>query len=123
MPDVYAMYDGMPVWLELKTTKSNTVKLSPTQISWHTAHSHCNGLSFILVKHLGTGHLFLFQGHRTRLLASEGLGSGFDFRGTRIGDLFDAIYEQSRGHFGAILNDSGSGSGRVGAPALPPSHP
>lgn len=120
MPDVYAMYDGMPVWLELKTTKSNSVNISPTQISWHTAHSHCNGLSFILVKHLGTGHLFLFQGHRARLLASEGLGSGSDFRGTRFGDLFGAIYDQSREHFGAILGDSGSG--RVGS-GLPPSHP
>ena len=107
MPDVYAIHDGLPLWLELKTTNSNSVRLSPTQISWHTAHSHVGGLSFILVKHLGSGTLFLFAGHRARLLASEGLGSGSDFEGSGFGDLFGAISGIVRGHYREVIGDSG----------------
>ena len=108
MPDVYGVYDGLPLWIELKTTNSNSVRLSPTQISWHTSHSHVGGLSFILVKHLGQGTLFLFAGHRARLLASEGLGSGCDFEGSGFGDLFGAISGLLRGHYRAKVGDSGT---------------
>ena len=107
MPDVYAVWEGLPLWLELKVISGNKVRLSPTQISWHTAHSHYGGLSFILVKHLGSGTLFLFEGHRAREIASEGLGSGSDFQCSGFGDLFGAIRDRVSGHLRGVIGDSG----------------
>ena len=110
MPDVYAIWDGLPVWIELKVIKANSVRLSPQQVAWHTAHSHAGGLSFILVKRSKDRGLFLFEGRHGRLVASEGLGSGTAFHGSGIGDIWDEIYRVGSGHFGAKFG-SGSGSG------------
>ena len=108
MPDVYAIWEGLPIWLELKVITGNKVLLSPQQIAWHTSHSHVGGLSFILVKHQGQGTLNLFAGHRARLIASEGLGSGADFQCSGFGDLFGAISGLVSGHYRAVLGDSGT---------------
>jgi hypothetical protein len=108
MPDVYSILEGLPLWLELKVVKTNHVKLSPQQIAWHTSHAHAGGLSFILVKHQGPSTLNLFAGHRARLLASEGLGSEADFRGSGFGDLFGAIRGLVRDHFRGVVGDSGT---------------
>jgi hypothetical protein len=32
MPDVYMIWDGVPLWIEMKTTSSNRVNLSPQQV-------------------------------------------------------------------------------------------
>ena len=55
--------------LELKVTKSNTIKFSPHQIAFHLAHS--NG-TFILVKHLGQRGLKLFPGSVIHELRDNG---------------------------------------------------
>ena len=47
--------------IELKVTKSNKIKFSPHQISFHIRHPHN---TFILVEHLGSGCLKLFRGSR-----------------------------------------------------------
>jgi hypothetical protein len=107
MPDVYAIWEGLPIWLELKVIKANAVSLSPQQVAWHTAHSHVGGLSFILVKHLSSGTLFLFEGHRGREISSEGLGSGADFECSGFGDLFGAIKDRVSGHYRGKFGDSG----------------
>ena len=56
--------------LELKVTKSNKVRLSPHQISFH--YKHPNN-SFILVEHLGSGAVKLFRGSQILELEACGL--------------------------------------------------
>ena len=47
--------------VELKVTKSNKVKFSPHQISFHVKHPKN---TFIIVEHLGSGAVKLFRGSR-----------------------------------------------------------
>ena len=56
--------------VELKVTKSNKVRFSPHQISFHVRHPKN---SFILVQHLGSGTVKLFRGSRIRELDACGL--------------------------------------------------
>ena len=55
--------------VELKVTKSNKVRLSPHQIAFH--HTHPTN-SFILVEHLGSGCLKLFEGSKVQELVACG---------------------------------------------------
>ena len=55
--------------VELKVTKSNKVRLSPHQIAFH--HTHPTN-SFILVEHLGSGCLKLFEGSMVHELVACG---------------------------------------------------
>lgn len=95
MPDLYMVWESISFWIELKAIKNNAVRLSPQQIAWHTSHSHAGGLSFILVKHLGQGSLFLFESREARSLASGGV---FHTEGSRFEDIdsvFQAIRDQA----------------------------
>ena len=56
--------------VELKVTKSNKVRFSPHQISFHVKHPHN---TFILVQHLGSGAVKLFRGSRIMELVACGL--------------------------------------------------
>ena len=56
--------------VELKVTKSNKVRLSPHQISFHVRHPNN---SFILVEALGPCTVKLFRGSRILELAACGL--------------------------------------------------
>lgn len=76
MPDCYLCLDGVPVWLELKVTKSDKVRISKSQIAWNLAHSRCNGVSFFLVYRPKQGDAFLFEG-----------GKALEIQGSRIEDI------------------------------------
>ena len=97
VPDVHVVWAGLVFWLELKTTKNNTVRISPQQIAWNTAYSRSGGLSFILVKHLSSGDLFLFRGARALDIATSGLAAEAEFRGSGFGDLWDRIRDSGSG--------------------------
>jgi hypothetical protein len=56
--------------IELKVTKSNKVKFSPHQISFHVKHPHN---TFILVEALGPSTVKLFPGSKIQELAACGL--------------------------------------------------
>ena len=56
--------------LELKVTKSNKVRFSPHQISFHVKHPHN---TFILVQALGSGAVKLFHGNQILELEACGL--------------------------------------------------
>ena len=60
-------------WVELKCTSTNTVKLSPGQISWHMHRSKLGGKSFIMAETLGQRDISLYSGGRTLNLATQGL--------------------------------------------------
>ena len=56
--------------VELKVTKSNKVRFSPHQISFHTRHPEN---TYIMVQHLGSGAVKLFRGSRILELEAWGL--------------------------------------------------
>ena len=72
VPDVHAVWDGLPFWLELKIANSNAVKVSPHQIAWNAAYWARGGASFFLVKRSSTRELLLFGGQHGGLLADGG---------------------------------------------------
>ena len=55
--------------VELKVTKGNKVRFSPHQIAFHVKHPRN---SFILVQHLGSGCLKLFEGSKVHELVACG---------------------------------------------------
>ena len=70
-PDILACNtSGHFFTVELKVTKSNKVRLSPHQISFHVKHPKN---TFILVEHLGSGDVKLFRGSQVLELAACGL--------------------------------------------------
>ena len=60
---------GVFFTVELKVTKGNKVRFSPHQIAFHVKHPRN---SFILVEHLGSGCLKLFEGTMVRELVACG---------------------------------------------------
>ena len=67
------------------------MRISPHQIAWNTAYSRSGGLSFILVKHLSSGDLFLFRGASALDLGRSGLATEAEFRGSGYDNLWAAI--------------------------------
>ena len=80
VPDVHVCAEGIPFWIELKTTKTNRVNVSAHQVAWNFAYCQSGGGSFYLVKALSSSNLYLFDGVHGRGLAEHGLKSG------RVGD-------------------------------------
>ena len=71
MPDAlaYNKYNQF-FTVEFKVTKSNKLRFSPLQISYHVAHPHN---SFIIAEALGSGTVKLYEGSVIQDLASCGL--------------------------------------------------
>ena len=101
---MHFVWQGLVFWIELKTTKNNTVRLASNQIAWNTAYSHSGGLSFILVKHLSWGDLFLFEGAQSREIGRNGLREEPLFRGSEYWDLWTAVRESGIGHLETVLS-------------------
>ena len=76
IPDVHVCAEGLPFWIELKTTKTNRVNVSAHQVAWNFAYSQSGGVSFFLVAALSSTNLYLFDGVHGRGLAEHGLKSG-----------------------------------------------
>jgi len=110
MPDVYAIWDGLPIWLELKVISGNKVNLSPQQVAWHTSHSHAGGLSFILVKSTKDRGLFLFEGRHGRLVASEGVSCSEGLRFEDRDSMWDGLRTAVLGHYERVLRPCGPAS-------------
>ena len=73
MCDTFLCHNGKSVFIELKTTKNNSILLQKSQIAWNMSLFHSKGLSFFLVKHLLTSDLFLFGGGQAIELYEKGL--------------------------------------------------
>ena len=107
IPDVHVCAEGLPFWIELKTTKTNRVNVSAHQVAWNFAYSQSGGVSFFLVAALSASNLYLFDGAHGRGLAEHGLKSGPVGSGLLVG-MMDIV----RGRLG-------SGS-EVKPPSFPP---
>jgi hypothetical protein len=76
-------------------------------------------LSFILVKHLSSGDLFLFEGAQSLEIGRNGLCSGALFRGSGHRELWDRVRETGVGHLESVLSGlrgSGVGDSAPGEP-------
>jgi hypothetical protein len=104
IPDVHVCAEGLPFWLELKTTKTNRVNVSAHQVAWNFAYSQSGGVSFFLVAALSSTNLYLFDGANGRGLAEHGLKTG------RVGS----------GQVGSGSGQVGPGSGQVGPGTVVP---
>jgi hypothetical protein len=94
----------MPVWIELKVTNGNAVKLSPHQVAWHTAYWARGGLSFVLVKSLGSRSLFLFRGSEALPLARGGLSEAQGSRFEGIKEMLAALGPLVLEHYTLLLS-------------------
>ena len=72
IPDLYGIRDGVSIWLELKCIKRNSIKITPTQISWNYKHFQENGKNYFLVKHLEQSTIKLYDGDKGRELKEQG---------------------------------------------------
>jgi hypothetical protein len=85
--------------MELKTTKSNAVNLSPHQVAWNMAYFARGGANFFLVKALSTKHLYLFEGNQGPSLSQGGLIAAEGERFEDLGSMLEAL----RPHAARIL--------------------
>ena len=60
---------GVFFTVELKVTKGNKVRFSPHQIAFHVKHPNN---TFIMLEHLGSGTVKLFEGSKVRELVACG---------------------------------------------------
>ena len=104
IPDVHLLLEGLPVWIELKVTNGNTVKVSPHQVAWHTAYWARGGLSLILVKSLGSRSLFLFQGSEALPLARGGMSEAQGSRYENTKDMISALGAVVLDHYTRLLS-------------------
>lgn len=85
------VWDGLPFWMELKTTKSNAIKLSPHQVAWNIAYWSRGGANFFLVKSLSTKEILLFGGDQGPELARGGVSAAQGSRFEDPASLFLAL--------------------------------
>ena len=103
VPDVHIVWDGLPFWFELKTTKGNAVKVSSHQAAWHMAYYARGGLSFFLVKALSTKDLYLFGGDQGPSLIFKGIKGAEGQRFSNPASLFESLRPRLLEHMSATL--------------------
>ena len=91
VPDVHAVWDGVPFWMELKVSNSNAVRLSPHQIAWAAAYWARGGATFFLVKAPSLKELYLFEGYKGPSLHDHGLSGTAGHRFEGLGSMFEAL--------------------------------
>jgi penicillin-binding protein-related factor A (putative recombinase) len=92
VPDCHIVWEGLSFWLELKTTKNNSIRITPNQIAWNIAYCSRGGFSFYLVKGTRQGFIYLFRGDQGSCLLDEGLRlCDFIYKGKSIDEMFMAL--------------------------------
>ena len=103
VPDVHIVWDGIPFWMELKTTKGNAVKISSHQAAWHMAYYARGGLSFFLIKALSTKDIYLFGGDQGPDLIKGGVSAARGSRFSNPAALFESLRPRLLDHYSAAL--------------------
>ena len=111
VPDVHILWNGYPLWIELKVAKSSRLFLRPHQVAFHMAYYARGGLSFFLAKALSTGDLHLFGGDQGPVLAqgpmSEALGTRYGSAREMFLGLGPVVEDHYRGLVGRSCGLSG----------------
>ena len=103
MPDVHIVWDGLPFWMELKTTKSNAVNVSPHQVAWNMAYFARGGANFFLVKDLSKKDIVLFGGDQGPSLIPGGMSAAQGARFEDPASLFCALRPRLEAIYSAAL--------------------
>ena len=72
IPDLYGIYGGQAIWLELKCIKQNSINISPLQISWNYNNFRHGGKNYYIVQDTRSKDLKLYDGDKGRELAEQG---------------------------------------------------
>ena len=72
IPDLYGIYGGQAIWLELKCIKQNSIKLSPLQISWNYNNFRHGGKNYYIVQDTRSKVVKIYDGDKGRELAEQG---------------------------------------------------
>ena len=72
IPDLYGIYGGHAIWLELKCIKQNSINISPLQISWNYNNFRHGGKNYYIVQDTRSKVLKLYDGDKGRELAKQG---------------------------------------------------
>ena len=72
IPDLYGIYGGQAIWLELKCIKQNSINISPLQISWNYNNFRHGGKNYYIVQDTRTKDLKLYDGDKGRELKEQG---------------------------------------------------
>lgn len=73
IPDLYGACEKSSFFIELKCTKNNSLRISPTQVSWNYSNVSNGGRSFFLAETLLDSTLYLYSGKSGKDLVKEGL--------------------------------------------------
>ena len=97
IPDLYGIYGGQAIWLELKCIKQNSINLSPLQISWNYNNFRHGGKNYYIVRDTRSKVVKLYDGDKGRELKEHGWNCGgdmippyrfeFPYDWKRLGDL------------------------------------
>lgn len=102
VPDVHVIWDGLPFWIELKTTKSNAVSLRSHQVAWNMQYWSRGGACFFLVKSLSDRSLHLFGGDQGPCLMEKGLKCGVGHVFGDVGAVFTALRPRLLNHYSNV---------------------
>ena len=72
IPDLYGIYGGQAIWLELKCIKQNSINISPLQISWNYDNFRHGGKNYYIVQDTRSKVIKLYDGDKGRELAKQG---------------------------------------------------
>ena len=72
IPDLYGIYGGQAIWLELKCIKQNSISISPLQISWNYNNFRHGGKNYYIVQDTRSKDLKLYDGDKGRELKEQG---------------------------------------------------
>jgi len=72
IPDLYGIYGGQAIWLELKCIKQNSINISPLQISWNYNNFRHGGKNYYIVQDTRSKVLKLYDGDKGRELKEKG---------------------------------------------------
>ena len=72
IPDLYGIYGGQAIWLELKCIKQNSINISPLQISWNYNNFRHGGKNYYIVQDTRSKVIKLYEGDKGRELAKYG---------------------------------------------------
>ena len=72
VPDLYGIYGGQAIWLELKCIKQNSISLSPLQISWNYNNFRHGGKNYYIVQDTRSMVIKLYSGDNGQEIAKKG---------------------------------------------------